>query len=68
MKPVARLGTCSHNGANRLTLAVNEIKKTLISAGGVITKIETLQTFEETLFANRNTKEKILETISQVVL
>jgi Fe-S-cluster formation regulator IscX/YfhJ len=34
----------------------------------VKTKIVTLQTFEETLFANLKTKEKMLEAISQVLL
>jgi hypothetical protein len=35
---------------------------------GVKTKFETKQTIEETLFANRKTKKKILQSINQISL
>jgi type VI protein secretion system component VasK len=32
------------------------------------TKFETMQTIEDTLFANRKTKEKMLQTINKIPL
>jgi hypothetical protein len=52
------LTPCGHRSDKSRIYAAKELKH----------KFETLQTVEETLFANRRSKEKMLQAINQIPL